>query len=151
MAGGISGNIEAIRDWTKNYYYDKSEIADKFINHDLIDLSNSDWRSGSLNVLSKNSRYIYAGVNGGYYSVIVPNKNDDVILNPLVASGNHFKISIRFKLLDISQNKWKTLIGNSYDDIGSTINKLPSISINGSTKKINLGISSSSKSSRLSS
>lgn len=28
--GGISGNINAIRDWTKNYYYDKSDIADFF-------------------------------------------------------------------------------------------------------------------------
>lgn len=136
------GSLEAIRDWANKFYYKKSELNEMFISHYSLDLSNSIWRSGSSNVLTENARYVYSGNVDGIYAMIIPNNSSKAaITNPLLASGNHFKLSVRFKFSDISANSWRTLIAN----IGH-INHLPSISYNTYAKLFNCDYSSNGSS-----
>jgi hypothetical protein len=142
MSETKAGNIEAIRDWGKRYFYTKNEVNEMFISRDPLSLINSRWRSGSSNVLTENARYIHSGNVDGIYAMIIPNDSSNaVITNPLLASGNRFKLSVRFKFTDISANSWRTLIAN----IGH-INHLPSISYNAYSKLFNCDYSSNGSS-----
>lgn len=128
--GGISGNINAIRDWTKNYYYDKSDIADLFIkaSEGLVSYELTIIGGSSVDVTltediqnNPQSYTITTDSNGEYTGLFLFHENSPLIITGSDSSYLEYTLNSQIDTIELVELVIATSImtsNNTPNDIG---------------------------------